>query len=144
MQQRSGEAHGKDGHKGSGLALARSTWAVIWAVGISLATVVGGIAVGGPSELHKLGPVAPLFSLVGHSAVAITPASDFVPWGLANGAGFGLWLGGALNWSSWLCGAGIQHELARRATEDLREHAGVEALPRWMQRFPADHPAVLI
>ena len=129
----------------SGLSATRGRLAA--AVAILLSALVGGWVVwlGGPAELlARYGSLAAWVSLLGHTAVAVTPASDFIPWGLSNGAVFGVLLGGVLNWASWTAGAALQWNLARRSTAGVDVDATLAKLPARLRTFPIHHPIVLI
>lgn len=84
---------------------------------------------------------APLLSFPAHVATTITPVGEFVPFGVANGAVYGLFWGAVLNWSAWLSAALIQYRIGRGATAEL---GGLTALPGWFKLLPVHHPLVLI
>lgn len=122
----------------------RSGGAVLLALAVSGGALGWLIAIGGPAELPRYGAIGPLVSLLAHALVATTPASDFIPFGLANGAVFGVLLGGLLNWGSWVAGSAFQWRLAREAADHHAVAARLDALPDWLRSLPVGHPLLLI
>jgi uncharacterized membrane protein YdjX (TVP38/TMEM64 family) len=75
--------------------------------------------------------------------LAITPfPSDVIA--IANGALYGFARGAALSWLAWWIAALAQFGLARWVRRDLDLERHRDRLPRWLQRFPVDHPLFLI
>ena len=94
----------------------RSGRATLAATALSLAVVGWIVWIGGPEVLReRYGVLGPVVSLAAHTLVNITPASDLVPWALANGAIYGVALGACLSWLAWLGAAVVHFELASRA-----------------------------
>jgi len=109
------------------------------------ALLVAGVKkLGGPVALRELlGPMAPLVLIPIHAVVATSPFPSEV---LAVGytAMYGFWLGAALGWVGWFCGAFVQYFVARRTAQDFDFDQARSRLPQWLAQFPVDHPAFLI
>lgn len=102
-------------------------------------------AAGGPEALRaRYGLLAPAISLPLHLVVNVTPLADFIPWAVANGAVYGWELGAVLNWLAWLGSSSVQFAIGRRAAQGLELEARFDTLPRWLARYPADHPVLLV
>ncbi len=96
---------------------------------------------GGPEAVRgRFGPWALALTVPAHIATTLTPLGEVVPFGVANGALYGLWTGAALNWTAWMVAATCQYAFGRSAA---REAAESGARPRWLRRLPLGHPAVL-
>lgn len=109
---------------------------------LSAAVVLGVRALGGPEAfLVPFGPIAPL---VGVTVVALAGFQPF-PGGeillVAQGALFGVALGGAVCLAGSMAVAVIRYRLARWLTG-----ADLDALrmPAWLRRLPVGHPAFQI
>ena len=75
--------------------------------------------------------------------IAVSPfPSQLVAIPLAAMHGFAL--GGFLIWCGWMLAAVLQYGLSRQTAGDIDLDALLERTPRWIRRFPADHPAFLI
>ena len=91
----------------------------------------------------QLGPGALWAIVPAHCIITVTPIGEFVPWGLANGMVFGVGLGALLNWLAWMGATLVQFGLGRLLAADF-DAAATRRFPRWLRRFPVDHPLVLI
>lgn len=98
----------------------------------------------GLTELREqLGPVAPAITVPVHAVIAISPLPSEVV-AFANGLMYGFWGGAALSWLGWMLAALVHYAAARRAAADMDIDALLQRAPRWLQRFPAEHPVFLI
>ncbi len=116
---------------------------------VSLAILAGILlavrAAGGPEALReRYGLWAPAISLPLHLVVNVTPFADLVPWAIANGAVYGVAFGAVLNWLAWMGSSSVQFAIGRRAARGLELEARFDQLPRWLARYPAHHPVLLI
>jgi uncharacterized membrane protein YdjX (TVP38/TMEM64 family) len=99
---------------------------------------------GGPEVFReKFGLVAPLVTVPVHVVITVTPfPSDVIS--VANGTLYGFWLGASLNWIGWWLAALAEYGLGRRAGRDFEVEDHLAAAPRWLRRFPVQHPLFLI
>ncbi len=107
--------------------------------------IVAGInRLGGPVALRDMmGPFAPFVLVPIHAVVAVSPfPSEVLAVGFT--AMYGFWLGAALGWVGWFCGAFLQYFVARRTARDFDFEHARSRLPRWLAQFPVEHPAFLI
>lgn len=119
--------------------------AALAATTLSLAVAGWIVWIGGPETLRAhCGVLGPLVSLAAQTLVYLTPASDFVPWAIANGAIHGVALGAGLSWLAWLAAAVAHFELGSRAADQIDVEAHFTRLPRWLQRVPIERPLFLI
>lgn len=120
-------------------------------VHLLVAIVLLGVAAG--AWLHSAGGIGGLrvrFGLLAavivipiHVVVAISPLpSEMVAFG--NGAVFGVWAGTLLSWLGWMTSALLHYALVRRAAIEIDLDRRLARLPRWLRRFPVDHPVFLI
>lgn len=123
----------------------RSGSAALAATALSLGVAGWIVWIGGPEALReRYGPLGPLVSVAAHTLVNLTPASDLVPWALANGALYGVALGATFSWLAWLGAAAVHWEIAHRAAAEYDVPGLLARLPRWLQRVPVEHPLFLI
>ena len=61
---------------------------------------------------------------------------------LLSSAIHGFWLGCAMNWLGWMLAAYLEYALVRGTAREVE--FGEEKLPKWLRRFPTDHPGFLI
>lgn len=110
---------------------------------IILAGCVAIVAVtGGPQILReKLGSAGWAGSIVVHAALNLTPAGEFVPSSVANGALFGIATGACVNWIGWMLAALVQYGTGRRLSGSASGLDQLERTPRWLRRWPVDHLA---
>lgn len=105
--------------------------------------VTGG---GGPEEIarrHGYHAALLLVPLQTAISLSLSPVpSDVVVF--ATSLVYGFWLGTFFGWLGWMAGAVIQYGLVRRAAAEIDPAALRARLPRWLARFPADHPVFLI
>jgi uncharacterized membrane protein YdjX (TVP38/TMEM64 family) len=81
--------------------------------------------------------------VVAQALIAVSPfPSQIVAVPIA--VTYGFWLGVALNWAGWMLAAVLQYGLSRRTADDIDLDRLLDRTPRWMRRFPADHPLFLI
>lgn len=101
-------------------------------------------SLGGVDALRdRFGVYTALIVIPVHAVVAISPfPSEVLAFG--NAAVFGFWSGAALSWAGWMTAALLHYALARRVARDLDLERHRSRLPRWLRRFPVDHPAFLI
>jgi len=77
------------------------------------------------------------------TVMAVSPVpSEFVIIGL--GAIYEFWIGTAFAWVGLYGAAFMQYFVARRTARDFDFETAKKRMPRWLQRFPARHPAFLI
>lgn len=129
------------------VALVRARGLAASGIACALSLAVGGWVwtSGGPATVRDhYGAAAPALSLVGQTLVAVTPAGDFIPWAVANGAAFGVALGALLNWLAWMGACAVLFALARWSSVDLDLDAELHRLPRWLARLPVHHALFLI
>lgn len=116
----------------------RSLAVLAGAVAVAAAVVVWIESAGGPVAFRaQFGGWAPVVSVPAHVLTTLTPVGEIIPFGVANGAVYGVWTGAALNWTAWMVAAVLQYRFGRSA----RREAG--RLPRWTERLPLTHPVVL-
>ena len=102
-------------------------------------------ALGGTDALQaRFGWVAALFIVPAHLIISVVPIGEFVPWGAANGMLFGIGVGALLNWCAWMGAAIVQYGFGRQVAHDFDVEDRMQRLPAWVQRFPFDHPVMLI
>lgn len=122
-----------------------SLYALFGALVFALVTVSGVHVMGGPGALwDRWGIYSVLVLAPAHLAATVSPIGPFVPWGAANGALFGIVVGSLINWCVWVTTSLIQHAIGRRAQRDFDLDERMSRLPSWLQKFPIDHPIVLI
>ncbi len=119
------------------------------------AVVVTGLVVlwlrelGGPAAFRaRFGVWAPLVTVSLHVLTTLTPLGEVIPFGMANGALYGLLAGAALNWGAWMAAAVGQYGFGRLAATETAAASpavtGPPAVTRWLRRWSVTHPAVLI
>lgn len=101
-------------------------------------------SVGGPEAIReRYGILAPLITSSIQILVAPTPfPSDVIC--VAQGALYGFWLAVALNWLGWWIACHLEFLLGRRLRGEFDLERQLERLPRFLRRFPVDHPIFLI
>jgi len=93
--------------------------------------------------LERFGSWAPFVSIPIHVLLSATPfPSELV--GIASGSVYGLLLGTLYAWIGWWCGAVLEYTMVRLGTKQIETGNDHLRLPRWMRRFPVDHPLFLI
>ena len=100
-------------------------------------------SMGGPAAFRgRFGPWAPAVTVPLHVLTTLTPVGEVVPFGVANGALYGLGAGALLNWGAWMTAAALQYAFGRSAA---REAAGSRppAVPAFLRRLRLTHPLVL-
>ncbi|MFN3596904.1 MAG: VTT domain-containing protein, partial [Rubricoccaceae bacterium] len=104
------------------------TGAVVWWVD----------GLGGPAGLRaRYGLLAPAVTFPAHVVTTLTPVGELLPFGVANGALYGMWMGAALNWAAWMVAAVLQHAFGRTVRRRV-------TAPVWVRRLPLGHPLVLL
>lgn len=99
---------------------------------------------GGPTALSKrIGAWAPAISIPAHIVLSATPFPSEL-FGVTNGSIYGLFVGTIYSWIGWWCGAMVEYSLLRRGAQQTNTDAIEGRLPKWVRRFPIDHPAFLI
>jgi len=100
--------------------------------------------IGGLSGIRdRFGFFAALVIVPIHAVIAISPLpSEVLAFG--NAVAFGFWPGAALSWVGWMAGSLVHYGLMRRVADDIDLAPHLGRLPRWLRRFPVDHPAFLI
>lgn len=143
--RRTALAEGRGSARPPALRHSRGIASVAFAVVVAVAALLWVRSIGGPEVVReRYGLLAPALSLLAHTAVNTTPVGDFLPWALANGTVYGFAEGALLNWLAWLGSALLQFLIARRTAHDFALEERVDGLPRWIRRFPANHPAFLV
>ena len=101
-------------------------------------------SVGGPEASRvRYGVLAPAITSSIQILVAPTPfPSDVIA--VAQGALYGFWFALGLNWLGWWLASHIEFLLGRRLRGDFDLESRIRRLPRWLSRFPVDHPVFLI
>jgi uncharacterized membrane protein YdjX (TVP38/TMEM64 family) len=101
-------------------------------------------SVGGPEAIReRYGVMAPAITSSIQILVAPTPfPSDVIC--VAQGALYGFWFALGLNWLGWWLAAHIEFLLGRRLRGDFDLESRIGRLPRWLRRFPVEHPVFLI
>lgn len=93
---------------------------------------------GGPAGLRaRYGLLAPAVTFPAHVVTTLTPVGELLPFGVANGALYGMWMGAALNWAAWMVAAVLQHAFGRTVRRRV-------TAPVWVRRLPLGHPLVLL
>jgi len=101
-------------------------------------------SIGGPARVRaQLGVAAPLASVILHVLLNISPMPGDVV-AIANGSLYGVALATALNWLGWYIAAFIQFSIGRRAARDFDLGEHLDRVPRFLRRFPVEHPAYLL
>jgi len=123
----------------------RFSWRAVGGVLIVLALVAAITAwvssLGGPEAFRaEYGLLAPLISFPTHVIATLTPMGEMVPFGIANGAAYGLLWGSILNWMAWMSAAYLQYSVGRYAGNRI----GRDRFPAWFRRLPLGHPVTLI
>jgi len=113
---------------------------------IVIGTFVGGWLVSnyGPKVVREsLGVWAPFVTVPVHIVVALSPIpSDVIS--IANGAVYGFLLGTGLSWFGWWIAAILEFGLGYRVRADFQFDDRVSWMPKWLRRFPVNHPVYLI
>lgn len=123
----------------------RGVQSILLVIAIGATIMVWVRSIGGPGALvERYGILAPAISLCVHTALNTTPVGDLLPWGIANGAVYGLAQGAFLSWLAWLGSALLQYRIAKRTAHDFNLESKIGDLPKWLRRFPVEHPAFLI
>jgi uncharacterized membrane protein YdjX (TVP38/TMEM64 family) len=123
----------------------RASWATA-GIAIGVLTLVAVVvwwvnSLGGPHAFRsEYGLIAPLISFPTHVLATLTPIGEMVPFGIANGAAYGLLWGSVLNWMAWMTAAYLQQSIGRYAVHRI----GRGRLPAWFRRLPIRHPVTLI
>ena len=101
-------------------------------------------SIGGAAALRTRYGFKALFILIPIQAlVAVSPFPSEVLV-VANSLVYGFWIGAAMAWVGWMLAAYLQYGLARRTAHDLDIDVMLKRLPRWLSKFPVDHPMFLI
>lgn len=97
-----------------------------------------------PAEFQEtLGVGAIPVTLTLHVVLAVSPfPSDLIA--IASGAIYGFVLGFCLSWTGWFIASLLEFGLGRRARQDFELDQGLRRAPKWLRRFPVDHPVFLI
>jgi len=74
----------------------------------------------------------------------MTPLANLIPFGVANGSVYGVWIGALLSWLGWMAAVLLQYSLVRAGYREPREPLVPPRRPAWLARLPMEHPAVLI
>jgi len=115
-----------------------------------IALVVGGYAIhellesiGGPEQVRaRFGWFAPLVSVALHAPLAAAPfPSELLA--LSHAPLYGFWIGTAVGWAGWFLGSLIEYGVLRRLRVETVPTLSLRR-PRWLARFPVEHPAFLI
>ena len=106
--------------------------------------IVAGLATeGDAASLGRLGAAGVVLLVCAQAVLAVSPLpSQLIAVPLAALHGFGL--GVVLLWCAWMLAALLQYLLARRTAKDVDLDFWLARAPRWLRRFPAEHPAFLI
>lgn len=100
--------------------------------------------IGGPEALiERYGLVAPLVMVAIQAALSAAPVPSEL-FALASAATYGWAAGSVMTWAGWTIGSMIQYGLARRGAADVSLDAQVARVPKWLRRFPLEHPAFLV
>lgn len=128
------------------LRLLRSPSFYLLFIVIVIGTIVGGwlVANYGPAVVREsLGSWAPLVTVPVHVIVALSPIpSDVIS--IANGAVYGFVWGVALSWLGWWIAAILEFGLGYRVRADFQFDKHTGRIPKWLRRFPVEHPVYLI
>lgn len=117
--------------------------ALLLVCGIGWLLVAGLEALGGPEAVRAhCGPGAAVLLVLVHAVVAASPFPSEVI-APAHAVIYGFAWGWPLTWAGWFLGAGLEYGLFRRIASDV-DGAGLERLPAWVRRLPAQHPLFLI
>lgn len=113
---------------------------VVCAVGWALA--VGLDRLGGPEAIRAAYGLELTWLFVPVQAVvAVSPfPGELVA--MISSAVHGFWLGSLLNWIGWMLAAYLEYALVRWTARDVDFDEA--KLPRWLRRFPTDHPVFLM
>ncbi|TWT96571.1 SNARE associated Golgi protein [Neorhodopirellula pilleata] len=97
-----------------------------------------------PAEFQAtLGAAAIPVTLTLHVVLAVSPfPSDLIA--IASGAIYGFGLGFCLSWTGWFIASVLEFGLGRRARQDFELEQGLQRAPKWLRRFPVDHPVFLV
>jgi uncharacterized membrane protein YdjX (TVP38/TMEM64 family) len=122
----------------------RGLW---FALGLLLAAylLLGWVdSVGGPEAIRaRYGALAPMITSSIQIFVAPTPfPSDVIC--VAQGALYGFWFALGLNWLGWWLASHLEFLLGRRLRGDFDLELRLQRLPRFLRRFPVEHPVFLI
>lgn len=116
--------------------------AALLAVGFGISRGVE--AAGGPEAIRdRFGLLAPLVSAVIHGPLAASPFPSEL-FALSHGALYGFWLGALAGWGGWVLGSAIEYAVLLRWRTPVAGEAMRKSLPRWLTRFPVEHPVFLI
>lgn len=119
----------------------RSVVTLLLALGATVAVLLWLRELGGPEAVRaRFGARAVLVSFPAHVLTTLTPLGEVIPFGVANGAAYGVWLGATLNGAAWMVAAALQYAFGRGAASEV----DATARPGWLARVPLTHPAVLV
>lgn len=101
-------------------------------------------AAGGPEVIREeYGFAAIAFLLPAQIAAAVTPVpSELIA--IPTAAIYEFWLGALVIWFGWVAATPLRYLVVRHLAKDLELDGGREKLPKWLQRFPVEHPVYLI
>jgi uncharacterized membrane protein YdjX (TVP38/TMEM64 family) len=123
----------------------RAALRVVLVAPVGLGCLVWLREIGGPAALSaRLGLWAPPLSVALHVAIEMTPFGNVIPFGVANGSIYGVWIGALLSWLGWMVAALLQHALVQSGHRQPADGAAPPRRPAWLARLPIEHPAVLI
>lgn len=101
-------------------------------------------AAGGPEAIRdRHGLLAVAFLLPAQIAAAITPVpSELIAFPTA--AIYEFWLGALVIWTGWVAATPFRYLVVKHIAQDFDLEASRGRLPKWLQRFPVEHPVYLI
>ncbi len=101
-------------------------------------------SLGGPEAIRdRMGYSAAALIVPIQAVVAVSPfPSEIVAIGTT--AIYGFWFGAVIAWLGWFVAAFLQYYVARRTARDFDFERARSRLPKWISRFPVEHPAFLI
>lgn len=124
------------------LLRSRGLWMIVTVAGFGWLVVEGLDRMGGPAEIRATygwrlaGP-----AVIAQALVSVSPLPGEAI-AFTSSAVHGFWLGAGLNWLGWMLAAFLECGLVRWTARDVA--FSEEKLPRWLRRFPVDHPVFLI
>ena len=119
----------------------RSLLTLLLALGVTAAVLVWLRELGGPEAVRaRFGARAVLVSFPAHVITTLTPLGEIVPFGVANGAAYGVAWGAGLNLAAWMVAAALQYAFGRGAAAEVNRRS----LPGWLGRVPLTHPVALV